>query len=65
MYALRLTSDETQRYFQELAAYMRSLPADRFPNIAGLAEPLTTGDADECFEFGLEVLIAGLEAQVR
>ena len=29
--------------------------------ITGLADDLTAGDADERFEFGVEVLIAGLE----
>jgi AcrR family transcriptional regulator len=46
----------------QFAAYLRSLPPEDFPVITGLADDLTAGDADERFEFGVEVLIAGLEA---
>jgi AcrR family transcriptional regulator len=63
IYAANVTPEEAERYFGELAAYMRSLPASRFPNTAALAGPLTAGDGDERFEFGLEVLVAGLAAQ--
>jgi AcrR family transcriptional regulator len=42
--------------------YLRSLPPEHFPVITGLAADLTVGDADERFEFGVDLLIAGLEA---
>jgi AcrR family transcriptional regulator len=47
-----------------LRSYLESLPADRFPNLVALAGPLTAGDpqGNDRFEFGLDVLIAGLEA---
>jgi AcrR family transcriptional regulator len=48
----------------QFADYLRSLPADRFPNLVALAGDLVAGDADERFEFGLEVLVRGLEAMV-
>ena len=41
--------------------YLRSLPPEDFPVITGLAGDLTMGGADERFEFGVELLIAGLE----
>jgi AcrR family transcriptional regulator len=41
--------------------YLRSLPPEHFPVITSLAADLTVGDADERFEFGLDLLIAGLE----
>ena len=44
-------------------ARLRSLPADRFPNVVALAVPLTDGGPDERFVFGVEVLIDGLIAQ--
>ena len=44
------------------AEYLRSLSPEDFPVITGLAEDLVAGDADERFEFGVEILIAGLEA---
>jgi AcrR family transcriptional regulator len=47
---------------EQFAAYLRSLPPEDFPVITALADDLVAGDADERFEFGLEVLIAGIEA---
>jgi TetR/AcrR family tetracycline transcriptional repressor len=46
----------------QLAEYFRSLPADEFPTLVALADDLVAGDADERFEFALELLIRGLEA---
>jgi len=46
----------------QLADYFRSLPEDTFPSLVRLADDLTAGDADERFEFGLELLVRGLEA---
>jgi AcrR family transcriptional regulator len=46
----------------QLADYYRSLPPERFPTLVGLADDLTAGDADERFEFALELLVRGLEA---
>jgi AcrR family transcriptional regulator len=47
-----------------LGDYFASLPADRFPNLAGLAGLLVAGDPDERFEFGMDVLLRGLASQV-
>jgi hypothetical protein len=47
---------------EQLAEYYRSLPPDRFPNLVALADDLTAGDADERFEFAIELLVRGLEA---
>jgi AcrR family transcriptional regulator len=47
---------------EQLADYFRSLPPDAFPNLVALADDLTAGDADERFEFAIELLIRGLEA---
>jgi len=49
----------------EVAAYFRSLPADRFPNLTELsARMFGTGrdgnDNDDRFEFGLDLLVRGL-----
>lgn len=44
--------------------YFRSLDA-HFPNIAAVADEIVGGDTDERFEYGLDVLIAGLEARAR
>ena len=62
----RMTTEEGERYIAELQQYFASLPADRFPNIVSLAGPLTAGGMEgERFEFGLDVLVAGLAAYGR
>jgi AcrR family transcriptional regulator len=53
-----------EQYFQDLEKYFTSLPATRFPHVVALADALTTGGGDERFEFGLNVLLAGLEAHL-
>jgi AcrR family transcriptional regulator len=56
------TETEIVEFIAQLRAYYESLPRDRFPNLVELAGPLTAGDGDTRFEFGLEVLLRGLEA---
>jgi AcrR family transcriptional regulator len=46
----------------QLAEYFGSLPPEQFPTIVGLADDLTAGDADERFEFAIDLLVRGLEA---
>jgi len=45
--------------------YFRSLPPDAFPNTVALADLLVEGGPDERFEFGLDVLVAGLAATAK
>lgn len=45
-----------------MEAYFASLPPERFPHLVALAGTLMTGDADERFDFGLDVVVAGLAA---
>jgi AcrR family transcriptional regulator len=47
---------------EKLGGFLKSLPPEQFPLMTGLADDLVAGDADERFEWGLELLIAGLEA---
>ena len=56
------TADDVTNFLTEMRRYLASLPGERFPNTVALAEELTAGDADERFEFGLEVLLRGLLA---
>ncbi|MEA2125598.1 MAG: hypothetical protein QOI80_2380 [Solirubrobacteraceae bacterium] len=49
----------------QIGEQFAALPADRYPNMAALAEALVTGDGDERFEFGLEILVTGLAARAR
>jgi AcrR family transcriptional regulator len=44
-----------------LREYLASLPEDAFPATRGAAELLFSGDADERFEFGIDLMILGLE----
>jgi AcrR family transcriptional regulator len=53
---------ELHRYFAGVRAFFASLPADRYPVLAAITPDMTGADDDERFEFGLGVLIAGLEA---
>jgi AcrR family transcriptional regulator len=48
-----------------LGEYFGSLPAERFPTLVALAGELTAGDADERFEFAIDLLVKGLEAMAR
>jgi AcrR family transcriptional regulator len=56
-------ADASHDFVRELREYFASLPADSFPNIVALAGPLTAGNPDERFEFGIDILIDGLVAQ--
>ena len=47
-----------------IRGYLGSLPAERFPNLVALAGDITGGDPDERFEFGLELLLDGLERRL-
>ena len=44
-----------------MSAALAGLPADEFPHLTRLADDLVTGDADERFEWALELLVRGLE----
>jgi AcrR family transcriptional regulator len=46
----------------QLHAFFRSLPADRFPALAGLGEYVWADNRDERFTASLDTLIGGLEA---
>lgn len=46
---------------RQVRDYFAALPPEMFPYIVALARPLTEGSPEERFEFGLEVLVAGLE----
>jgi hypothetical protein len=54
--------EQVAAYITDMRDYFESLPAQRFPNLVSLAGPLTSGDGDERFEFGLDVLVRGLAA---
>jgi AcrR family transcriptional regulator len=53
---------EIDAYFGEIRDYFASLPPERYPNLLAILGPLMSGEGDERFEFGLDVLVAGLAA---
>jgi AcrR family transcriptional regulator len=55
---------DVDEYLGEIRDYFRRLPADRFPVIASMADTMLA-DGDRRFEFGLELLLEGLAAQLR
>lgn len=64
LYAEKMTTEEGERYMREVGEYFAALPAERFPNLVALAGPLVDNSQDR-FEFGLDVLVAGLAAYSR
>ena len=55
---------ESSAFHEELKNFFASLPADRFPYLVALAGPLTSGDGDHRFEFGLDLLVRGIASTV-
>jgi AcrR family transcriptional regulator len=56
---------DVEGYLGQIQDYFASLPAQRFPNIASMADLLVQGDGDERFEFGLDLIVRGLASYVR
>ena len=54
--------EEMLRYYAGVHAFCAALPAERYPVLASIAPDMTGHDDVERFSFGLDVLIAGLEA---
>ena len=57
-----LGPEELQRYYAEVHEFYERLPANRFPVLASIAPEMTGPGDDERFQFGLDTIIAGLEA---
>jgi AcrR family transcriptional regulator len=53
-----------QETFGQLRVYLAALPKDRYPVVSAHATELTSGDGDERFEFGLAMLVDGLDRYV-
>ncbi len=51
---------EPADFAAQAAAWLRSLPREQFPNTVELADLLVAGDADDRFEWGLDVIVRGL-----
>jgi TetR/AcrR family transcriptional regulator, tetracycline repressor protein len=49
-----------KEFFEQFAAWIKSLPVDRFPNTVALADTAVAGSTDDRFEWGMDVIIRGL-----
>jgi AcrR family transcriptional regulator len=56
---------EVRRYYEEVHTFYEALPSAQFPVLASIAPEMTTANGDERFEFGLQAMVAGLEAMSR
>ena len=50
-----------EQILEMFRAYMSSLPEDRFPHTRAAADLLFVGSPDERFEFGIDLMLRGLE----
>jgi AcrR family transcriptional regulator len=55
----------SEQFHAELNAFFASLPKEKFPYLFALAGPLTEGDGDHRFEFGLDLLVRGIASTVK
>jgi len=60
-----MTQEEIEAYFAEIDGFYAALPAERLPVLASIGQEMAAYDADARFSFGLDVLLAGLEAVDR
>jgi AcrR family transcriptional regulator len=47
---------------EQMLQFWQQLPADRFPMLAKYSTEMTTGDGEDRFEFGIDMLVSGLAA---
>jgi AcrR family transcriptional regulator len=55
--------DHDQAFHERLRKFWMSLPPDQFPNLVAMAIPLTAGDGNERFEFGLDLIVRGIASR--
>ena len=60
-----MSTEEVEQYFEEVHDFYSSLPAERFPVLASIADDMVGFDGDDRLRFGLDALVAGLEAVSR
>lgn len=54
--------EEREPRLEQVAAHFAALPEDRLPTLRALLPHLASGDREERFRFGLELLVGGLAA---
>ncbi|MEV0702033.1 TetR/AcrR family transcriptional regulator [Saccharopolyspora sp. NPDC050389] len=60
-----LSDAERGERMKMVGQYFAELPAQRFPTIVALLPALMSGDEDERFEFGLDLLVQGIAAHAE
>jgi hypothetical protein len=63
LYATRIKQGiDVEEHLNSVRDYFRRLPADRFPLVSSMTDSIIS-DGEQRFEFGLDLLLAGLAAQ--
>jgi AcrR family transcriptional regulator len=65
LYPKNATEEQIEAYYEQVAGYFASLPADRFPTLASMSNALTDPGPDERLEFAFDVLVQGIAALAR
>ncbi|KQV14627.1 MULTISPECIES: TetR/AcrR family transcriptional regulator [unclassified Kitasatospora] len=60
----QVSAEDASAYGERIRAFFEAVPADRYPLVVSLAGELTRDVGDERFEFGLDILVAGLARRV-
>ncbi|MFG1943064.1 TetR/AcrR family transcriptional regulator [Nonomuraea sp. NPDC048826] len=53
-----------RRFTGDVTGYLRSLPPERFPHLTAHVDALIADDGEARFEYGLDLLLAGLAARM-
>ncbi|WP_037570028.1 TetR/AcrR family transcriptional regulator C-terminal domain-containing protein [Phaeacidiphilus oryzae] len=62
--AVNAEGDETnEEYRERVRDYYASLPAERYPILRTMADPMVRNVGDERFQFGLDVILGGLASR--
>jgi AcrR family transcriptional regulator len=54
-----------QEFLAQFTSWIKSLPADSFPNTIALADVATAGTSAQRFEWGMDVIVRGLESYLK
>lgn len=65
LYPVDSSDEDIDAYYRQVTGYFASLPAERFPNLAAMAEALMEPERDERLDFAFEVLVQGIAALAR
>jgi hypothetical protein len=56
---------DVKAYYEMVRQYIEALPSDLYPNLARSARRIFNASMDVRFAFGIDCLIAGLEARLK